>query len=345
MKSFYALVVEKNSDEQVLTRYKKVTEEFLTDGDVTIQVAYSAVNYKDALASSTKGGVIRHYPMIPGIDLSGIVLNSSNPDFQTGDPVLLTGYGLGVTHPGGFSELAKVPSEWVVPLPKQLSLKQAAFVGTAGFTAALAIESLEKIGLGDDLDTPILITGASGGVGSLAISMLHQLGFKNITALSRKKEQDCFYFESLGASQVLTPEEIQPEKTKALLPQKFAYVIDTVGGQQLEIILPQIAYGGGIALCGNAGGIGFTTTVLPFILRGIHLFGIDSVAVPFLERQRLWERISLALLPETALATATRETDLSGLPEVFTKLLTGKMTGRTLVTINDGDEPLSSNNP
>jgi len=257
----------------------------------------------------------------------------------------LTGYGLGVTHPGGFSEIAKVPSEWVVPLPKNLSLKQAAFVGTAGFTAALAIESLEKIGLGDDLETPILITGASGGVGSLAISMLHQLGFKNITALTRKKEQDCLYFESLGATHVLTPEEITPEKIKALLPQKFAYVIDTVGGQQLEMIVPQITYGGGIALCGNAGGLSFTTTVLPFILRGIHLSGIDSVAVPFPKRQKLWERISQELFPETALATATRETDLQGLPEVFTKLLTGKMTGRTIVAVKDVDESEPSNNP
>ena len=333
MNEFNALVLEKDHHDQLLAHVRKTTRQELSAGNVLIQVAYSSVNYKDALASLERGGVVRQYPHIPGIDLSGVVLASEDPRFSVGQKVLATGYALGVSHSGGFSEIAQVPGEWLIPLPANLSLKESMMYGTAGFTAALAITALEKQGLSVAAQPRILVTGASGGVGSLALGMLQAAGYNNLSALSRKKASAHAYWEKLGVKTVLTPAEITPEKQRPLLPQAFDFVIDTVGGTQLESIIPQVAYGGSLALCGNAGGINFQATVLPYILRGVSLLGIDSVNPTHEQRLAIWQRLATDLRPANLADFITHELDLNALPSAFQQLLDGQMTGRNLVVL------------
>ena len=278
--------------ENVPTFHSAIVEQekpLLEDGEVFIKVEYSDVNYKDALASSEASGVIRSYPMTPGIDLAGIVVESQDERYQPGDPVLVTGYGLGVSHPGGYSQYQKVPGDWIVPLPANLTSRQAMILGTAGFTAVLCVNAL--IDQGMNKADKIVVSGATGGVGSVAIALLHQLGFTSVIALTRKK-QTTDWLTDLGATEVVSPEEFLPEKTKALGKQQFDYLIDTVGGTQLAKLLPLISYNGAAALCGNAGGIKLETTVLPFILRNIQLIGIDSVNVPHADRNRVWQQLA-----------------------------------------------------
>lgn len=299
----------------------------LPEGDVLVKVAYSDVNYKDALAAKENGGVIRTYPMTPGIDLAGEVIESQSPDFSTGDQVLLTGYGLGVSHPGGFSQYQRVPADWLIKRPETLSAKDSMCYGTAGFTAALAVTELEKLAL--EKEAPIVITGASGGVGSISIALLHKLGYTNIVALSRKKEAD--WLLTLGATKITDPADWQPEKIKPLAKQTVAAVIDTVGGSLLSALLPQIRYGGGAFLCGNAGGINIETTVLPFILRGIRVIGIDSVNVDTATRNELWQRLATGWYVADQLHS--HEITFETLPETLASLLAGTHQGRTIVKV------------
>lgn len=300
----------------------------LPAGDVLVRVDYSDVNYKDALAAKDNGGVIRTYPMTPGIDLAGEVVDSQSADFAPGDQVLVTGYGLGVSHPGGYSQFQRVPAEWLVKRSAGFSAKDSMTYGTAGFTAALAVQELEQLHLAKD--AAILVTGASGGVGSVSIALLKKLGYTNIVALSRKN--DAQWLLDLGAAKIVSPDDVVPEKVKPLAKQTFAAVIDTVGGPLLAAVLPQIAYGGGAFLCGNAGGIKIETTVLPFILRGIRVIGIDSVNVSHEIRSALWEKLAGEWNVIDQLYT--KAITLEDLPETLAALLAGTHQGRTIVEVS-----------
>jgi len=300
----------------------------LPAGDVLVRVDYSDVNYKDALAAKENGGVIRTYPMTPGIDLAGEVVDSQSADFAPGDQVLVTGYGLGVSHPGGYSQFQRVPAEWLVKRSAGFSAKDSMTYGTAGFTAALAVQELEQLHLAKD--AAILVTGASGGVGSVSIALLKKLGYTNIVALSRKN--DAQWLLDLGAAKIISPDDVIPEKVKPLAKQTFAAVIDTVGGPLLAAVLPQIAYGGGAFLCGNAGGIKIETTVLPFILRGIRVIGIDSVNVSHEIRSALWEKLAGEWNVIDQLYT--KAITLEDLPETLAALLAGTHQGRTIVEVS-----------
>lgn len=330
LKTFQALVVEKQQNE-VHAALKQLALDDLSAGDVLIEVHYSCVNYKDALATKAGTGVIRHYPRVLGIDLSGVVLSSSSGQFKPGDKVLVTGHDLGVTHDGGFSPFARVPSEWIVPLPEGLSLKEAMVIGTAGFTAAQSIHALQKSGLTPE-QGPVLVRGATGGVGSMAIAILHQLGY-TVEAVSRKKDSASAYLTALGADTVSTPEDIRLEKFKPLAARKWAAVVDPVGGKDLPHVFAQVAYHGAVALSGNAGGISFESTVLPFILRGIKLLGINSVDVPDDQRQTIWEQLSTDWKPARLTEMIDHEVTLAELPTAFEKILNGHMKGRTLVKV------------
>ncbi|MBL1226388.1 YhdH/YhfP family quinone oxidoreductase [Enterococcus sp. BWR-S5] len=327
MEKFSALLIQETNGE-IAYDIQKITLDDLSEGDVLIKTEYSSINFKDSLAVMKNGGVIRSYPMIPGIDVSGTVVSSKEEHLTVGEKVLVTGYGLGVSHTGGFSEYVRVPAEWVVPLPKQLSEKSAMILGTAGFTAALCIDALEQHGLSANKEARLLVTGASGGVASLSIAMLKGLGYKNITALTRKKET-VRELKELGASEVLLHDEFMPEKIRPLGKQLYDYALDTVGGDTLAAVLPLINYGGGVAACGNAGGLGLQTTVLPFILRNVALLGIDSVNVPMEKRQLIWNRLATDLNgTEQALVN---EITLSQAPETFASLQQGQHIGRTII--------------
>lgn len=329
--NFKALLA-KNESETIQTAIEELTLSDLPTGECLIKVHYSSVNYKDALATKKGGGVVRNYPMIPGIDLSGEIVSSTDANFNIGDKVLVTGYQLGTAHFGGFSEYACVPSKWIVPLPTGLTLKEAMIIGTAGFTAALSIHALEQNPL--TVTDSILVTGATGGVGSMAIAMLNKLGYQQITAASRKATASTDYLHNIGATTVTTPAELQLEKIKPLEKQLWQGIIDPVGGHGLTQWLAQLSYGGTLALSGNTGGLHFDSTVLPFILRGIHLTGIDSVSCPMALRKSLWNRLATTMKPDHLEMMIDNEITLNELPTAFNKILSGEMTGRTLVKIH-----------
>lgn len=324
MSTFNAFVVTETAPEGQIT---EISFDNLSAGDTVIKVAYSSVNFKDSLAANPKGGVIRQYPMIPGIDISGIVEESADPALPKGTRVLVTGYGLGVSHTGGFAEFVRVPHEWVIPLPTDFSLKDAMIYGTAGLTAALSIEALLKQGL--QKSSRVLVTGATGGVGRFAIQILKKLGVTAITALTRKDA--AAYLTEIGASETVTPDSLFPEKTKPLGKQQFDFVVDTVGGDTAAKILPLIQYDGAMAMCGNAGGIRLETTVLPFILRGVALLGIDSVQISHEKRLAMWQHLATDWRP--AELAENHLISLSDLPATFAALQAGKHIGRTVVEI------------
>ena len=321
-----------DSEGKVNLGLKELEIQELSQGNVVIKVHYSSVNYKDALAATNaKSGVIREYPIVLGIDLSGEVVESDDPKIKVGDFVIVTSYGLGVSHDGGYSEYARVPAEWVVPLPDGLTLKEAMILGTAGFTAGQSVDALEQNGA-TPADLPVLVRGATGGLGSMAVKMLSQKGY-TVIAESRKKETSSTFLQNLGASNIQTPEENQLEKARPLSSQKWQAIIDPVGGDKLADYLAQVKENGTIALSGNAGGIKFSATVLPFILRGITLKGINSVQVPQEERQKLWQRLATDLKPSDLTSFVNQELQLEELPAAFQKMIDGKMTGRFLVKV------------
>lgn len=316
------------NDETLHTEIESFTKPEIKENEVLVKVNYSGINYKDALATRPNTGVLREYPMTPGIDLAGTIIESKDKKFQSGDEVLVTGFGLGVKHDGGLSGVQVVPAAWVVHLPEGLSAKQAMIFGTAGFTAALAVDALQAHGL--NAESRVLVTGATGGVGGFALHFLKQIGCKEITALSRKEDQKD-YLQQLGATAVLSPAELFPEKARPLNKQLFDFVIDTVGGDTLAQVLPFINYGGSAALCGNAGGIKLSTTVLPFILRGVNLLGIDSVEASMEQRQKLWKKMA----NEWALSDhfQVQQIELEQVLETANALLEGKHVGRTIVAL------------
>jgi putative YhdH/YhfP family quinone oxidoreductase len=310
---------------------KNVKMSNLSEGEVTIRVAYSGVNYKDALVTNQ---LIQHKdPLIPGIDLAGTVIESLDERFKEGDPVIVTSYQLGVGHHGGFSEIARVPAEWVIPLPEGLTLKEAMILGTAGFTAALSVQQLEDSGITPDKG-PILVTGATGGVGSIAVDILSKLGYEVVASTGKENEHD--YLLKLGAAQIVNRNEViatddNTKNKRQLGNERWAGAVDPVGGKTLEYILTNLKYGGSVALSGLAGGIDVATTVYPFILRGIKLIGIDSVNYPIEPRKMLWKRLATDMKPKYLEETIYREISLEDLPEVLSVILEGHVRGRTLV--------------
>ncbi|KMM36320.1 NADPH:quinone oxidoreductase family protein [Guptibacillus hwajinpoensis] len=327
MEPFKALVVDK-VEEDTKTSIKGLTKEELPAGDVLIKVHYSSVNYKDGLATHPKGNIVKEYPHVPGIDLAGVVEESDHPDWKEGDQVIVTSYELGVSHFGGFSEYARVKSEWIVPLPKGLSLKEAMIYGTAGFTAALSIHQLEQAGLSPDKG-PVLVTGATGGVGSMAIAMLAKKGYE--VAASTGKESEHGYLKELGATSILSRDEVAPEGFKPIGKQKWAGAVDPVGGTTLAAILSNTMYGGAVAVSGLTGGPKVPTTVFPFILRGVNLLGIDSVYCPMEKRKEIWKKAAKDYKPTEHLEAIHNEVTIEELPEVLSSILSGNIRGRTIV--------------
>lgn len=327
--TFKAFVVNKNEN-QFTREIKELTLQDLPEGDVTIKVMYSSVNYKDGLASIPDGQIVRSYPFIPGIDAAGIVIDSHDEKFKAGDEVIVTSYGFGVSHYGGFSEVVRVPSSWVVPLPNGLTLKEAMVYGTAGLTAALSIEKLEHHGLTVN-DGDVVVSGASGGVGSVAVAMLAKKGYSVIASTGKTSETE--YLKNLGAKEVISREDLSPEKFSALGKARFAAAIDPVGGNTLAYILSSLKYGGAVASSGLTGGTSVKTTVFPFILRGVSLLGVDSVECPMSIRQPLWNKMAQELKPDALMDFIGSEITLEELPRVLDQILKGEVKGRVIVKI------------
>lgn len=305
-----------------------VAPDDLGEGDVLVRVARSGINYKDGLAANEHGKVARLDPMVPGIDLAGVVESSDDPAVPVGSSVVVHGYDLGVAHHGGFAEAARVPAGWVVPMPDGLDAHTAMMVGTAGFTAAMSVAALEDHGTRPD-DGPVLVTGATGGVGSMAVGMLAARGFHVVAATGKDDEHD--WLRAIGAAEVVDRSELAVEGGRPLERERWAGAVDCVGGTTLAHVLRTLRYGASVAASGLTGGAGLPTTVLPFILRGVNLLGIDSVQMPIAARRALWARIGTDLRP-TWLDTLDAEVvGLDGLPEQLDRILAGGMRGRVVV--------------
>lgn len=325
MTTFKALVVE--SGDPYTVGIRPAEEDELPQGDVLVEVAYSSLNYKDGLAITGAGKVIRSFPLAPGIDLAGTVRESASPEYSPGDPVVLTGWGTGETHWGGLSQRARVRSEWLVPLPQGLSLRQAMAIGTAGFTAMLAVMALEDHGISKERET--LVTGAVGGVGSLAVALLARLGYRVVASTGRGQESA--YLRSLGAAEILE-RGVLSAPPKPLESERFGGAVDTVGGATLAGVLPRMARGGSVAACGNAGGAKLETTVFPFILRGVNLLGIDSNFCPRPRRLEAWRRLARDL-PLDRLDGLTQTVPLEAVPQLAQEILKGQVRGRVVVDL------------
>ncbi|MGO4616003.1 oxidoreductase [Nocardia sp. 2YAB30] len=327
---FWAMVAHESDSGIVLTR-QQVDEEFLGPGEVTIKVHYSSANYKDSLAITKGGGVVRNYPIVPGIDITGEVVSSSDDDFVPGDLVVAHGYEIGVSHNGGFAEYARVPAEWVVEL-EELSPRDAAALGTAGFTAALSVQSLLDRGLTPD-DGAVLVTGATGGVGSVSVDILSGLGFEVIASTGKSDARDLL--SEIGANEVIGRLPKDPSaKLRPLTKARWAAAVDSVGGTSLAYILSAIGYGGAVAVSGLTGGSDLPTTVMPFILRGVALLGIDSVNVPIEKRRELWNRLGNELRPQH-LSVLERYAAITDAERVLHSIKDGTHSGRTVLGVAD----------
>ncbi len=327
--SFRAFVVNKTENDFTAS-VRELSAADLPAGEVLIRVAYSDVNYKDGLACIPNGQIVRNYPFVPGIDLAGTVEESADARFTPGDGVLVTGYGLGVSHFGGFSQFARVPAEWVVPLPPGLTAREAMALGTAGFTAALALHQLQAHGVMPERG-PVLVTGATGGVGSIAVALLAQLGYSVAASTGKRGEHD--YLRSLGAGEIIDREMLAAESSKPLEKEHWAGAIDAVGGTTLANVLRATRYGGSVAAVGLTGGGALPTTVYPFILRAVNLLGIDSVQCPMPLRRTIWQRLATDWKPARLDAVIAREVGLDALPDVTREILNGAVRGRVLVAL------------
>ncbi len=328
---FRALVVDRNEQGNVDVSIRERQFDDLPEGDVTIRVDYSSVNYKDGLATIPDGNIVKTYPFIPGIDLAGTVTESRDAQFKEGDRVLVTGYELGVSHFGGYSEYARVPANWIVPLPAGLTLKEAMVIGTAGFTAALSIKRLQDNGVTPERGK-VLVTGATGGVGSMAVAMLAKQGYSVVASTGKKSEHE--YLRQLGAEEILSREDVKDESGKPLQKQLWAGAVDPVGGDTLAYLLATTRYGGSVAVSGLTGGVKLSTTVFPFILRGVNLLGIDSVYCPMEERRKLWDRLASDWKPDQLLHKIAAEVTLDQLPHTLSEILKGNVRGRTVVNLS-----------
>lgn len=328
---FKALVVEEHPDQ---TFSRTITEKSIHDlpkGEVLIEVAYSSLNYKDALSAIGNKGVTRHYPHTPGIDAAGIVMESSNDRFLPGDKVLVTGYDLGMNTSGGFGQRIRVPSNWIVALPRNLSMKESMVYGTAGFTAALAVGQLQFQGVTPG-DGEILVTGASGGVGSMAIALLSKAGYAAVAASGKARQKD--YLEKLGAAEVVAREAVTDHTDKPLLKGRWSGVIDTVGGDILATALKTTRTHGTVISCGNVASYALHTTVYPFILRGVRLVGVDSAQCPMDLRLRTWEKMANEWKIDH-MDPIFKEIGLEELNAAIDRILEGRNIGRILVNLEE----------
>ncbi len=327
---FNALVVEKNDEGKTSASVSQISEDMLPEGDVTVAVEYSTVNYKDGLCIGPGGGLVRNYPHVPGIDFSGTVESSDDDRYKPGDKVVLTGWRVGEAHWGGYAQKARVKADWLVPLPDGLDTQQAMAVGTAGFTAMLAVMALEDHGLKTG-NGPVLVTGAAGGVGSVATAILANLGHEVAGVTGRPETAE--YLTSLGASQIVAREDINETTKRPLEAETWAGCIDAVGGDMLARVLGQMKYGASVSAVGLAGGAALPATVIPFLLRGVNLLGIDSVMQPYDNRVRAWERIAKDL-PMDKLSAMVQPATLGDLPGLGRDILKGQVRGRVVVDVN-----------
>ena len=327
---FRALVLEKEGDAAV-THLRELEESALPAGDVTVAVEYSTLNYKDGLAlSPSGGGIVRTYPHVAGIDFAGVVETSEDARYKPGDKVVLTGWRVGEVHWGGYAQKARVKADWLVPLPQGLTTRQAMAVGTAGFTAMLAVMALEEHGL-----TPakgeVLVTGAAGGVGSVAVAMLARLGYQ-VAAVTGRAETE-LYLRDLGAARIVARAELAEVVKRPLESETWAGCVDAVGGAMLARVLGQMKYGGSVAAVGLAGGVSLPASVIPFLLRGVNLLGIDRVTVPYERRVKAWARV-VTDLPMAKLEAMVRTAGLGELPALGEAILKGGVQGRVVVDVN-----------
>ncbi len=329
---FNALEVTENPPGTFTRRIVRKTPADLPPGDVLIQVHFSSLNYKDALSAVGNKGVTRTYPHTPGIDAAGVVAEGKGADFSTGDPVLVTGYDLGMNTAGGFGQYIRVPASWVVRLPEGLSMEESMILGTAGFTAGLSVDKIVSHGILPG-EGKILVTGASGGVGSLAVAVLSRLGYTVAAATGKVEEAD--FLKDHGASEILSREAIRDAPSKALLKERWAAVVDTVGGEYLAAALKTTAYRGAVTCCGNVAAASLSLTVYPFILRGITLYGVDSANCPMEPRKTAWEKLAGPWKP-AALSRLAREIPMDQLDSHIDRILEGKLKGRTLVRMKEG---------
>lgn len=328
--SINALLVTKDGDGKTAAGVETITEDQLPEGNVTVAVEYSTLNYKDGLAIGPGGGIVREYPHVPGIDFAGTVESSDDAQYQFGDKVILTGWRVGEVQWGGYCQKARANADWLVPLPDGLTTRQAMAVGTAGFTAMLAVMALEDHGLKPELG-PVLVTGASGGVGSVATALLTNLGYEVAAVTGRPESGD--YLKSLGASQIVAREDLNETTKRPLESETWAGCIDSVGSATLARVLGQLKYGGSAAAVGLSGGADLPAMVVPFLLRGVNLLGIDSVMQPYENRVRAWNRIANDL-PHDKLESMTTTASLHDLPKLGNDILRGQVKGRVVVDVN-----------
>lgn len=327
---FNALIVEKDAEGKTSASVKQIGLDRLPEAEVTVAIDYSTVNYKDGLCLGPGGGLVRNYPHIPGIDFAGTVEASSDPRYKAGDKVVLTGWRVGEAHWGGYSQKARVRADWLVPLPAGLTTRQAMAVGTAGFTAMLAVMALEDHGLKPG-HGPVLVTGAAGGVGSVATAILAHLGYEVAAVTGRPETAE--YLKGLGATQIVAREELAETVKRPLEGEVWAGCVDAVGGAMLARVLGQMKYGASVAAVGLAGGAALPATVIPFLLRGVNLLGIDSVLRPYADRIRAWDRIAKDL-PMAKLEAMVHPAVLADLPTLGAAILKGQVKGRVVVDVN-----------
>ena len=325
---FKALIVDKDDTGKTHAAVQDITLDRLPAGDVTVAVDYSTVNYKDGLCIGPGGGLVRHYPHIPGIDFAGTVEASDDPRYAPGDKVVLTGWRVGEAHWGGYAQKARVKADWLVPLPDGLTTRAAMAVGTAGFTAMLAVMALEDHGIKSG---PVLVTGAAGGVGSVATAILAHLGYQVAAVTGRPETAD--YLTSLGATQIVAREDLAETVKRPLEGETWGGCVDAVGGAMLARVLGQMEYGASVAAVGLAGGANLPATVIPFLLRGVNLLGIDSVMQPYDNRLRAWARIARDL-PMDKLDAMIQPATLAELPQLGADILVGRVKGRVVVDVN-----------
>ncbi len=325
---FKAIIVSRDADKKQSVAIGEMSEDDLMEGDVTVSVEYTTVNYKDGLAITGKAPVVRRFPLVPGIDFAGTVLSSSHPDFGTGDKVILNGWGVGETHHGAYARRARVKGDWLVPLPTGLSERDAMAIGTAGYTAMLSVMALERHGITPDRG-PLVVTGAAGGVGTVAISLLSKLGYRVIASTGRTDEAD--FLKELGAAEIISRDELAAP-AKPLAKERWAGGVDAVGSHTLANVLSMTSYGGAVAACGLAGGMDLPGSVAPFILRGVSLLGIDSVMAPKSLRLEAWRRLATEL-DHGKLAALSRTIGFDEIIDAAQAIMDGKIRGRVVVEV------------
>jgi acrylyl-CoA reductase (NADPH) len=330
MTNFKAFWVEKTDDGVSHSVIERSTDD-LPAGELLIKVQYSSVNYKDALSAKGLPGVTRNYPHTPGIDAAGVIAESSDDNFSVGDEVIVIGYDLGMNTAGGYGQYIRVPANWAVKMPSGLNAREAMIIGTAGFTAALCVDKIEQMGA-QPSDGPVVVTGATGGVGSVAVSLLAKLGYDVVASSGKAEKSD--YLMSLGATSVISRADLSEVNKRPMAAETWAHGVDTVGGEILSNVIKGLKYSGSVAICGLVASPAFSTTVLPFILRNVNILGVDSVVLPLAKKQEIWDRLATDLKPDS-LEAMTTEVALDGLSAVVDSIIQGGVSGRTLVKLED----------